>query len=118
MSNKTTLFIKEVTARLTGDTASATAARNARKALAAFDSQLAGLASKKVDLEDELEQCEENLRNATFPTSLISDGKYYLQNINSNQQAVNAKKQELADLEHSVKYFTEKKKEIFAEVEA
>lgn len=118
MSNKVSLFIKEVTARLTGDTASVTATRNARKALAAFDSQLAGLASKKVDLEDELEQCEENLKNATFPTSLINDGKQYLQTVRSYQESLDAKKQELANLEHSVKYFTDKKKEIFAEVEA
>lgn len=115
--NKVTLFIKEVTARLQGDETTAIAIKNAKKAGTSIDSQTAALRSAIVDAETEVEEAEEALGNAKFPKELITDNKRYLDNIKAAQAKLDASEWTLANLQESLEYFENLKKEMFAEVE-
>ena len=83
---KVTNFIKEVTARLKGDEAGVIAAKVERKALSAINGQLAALKAKLVDDETAVEDAEEALNNAIFPTSVFTDNAMYVRNIQSRQE--------------------------------
>lgn len=102
------LFIKEVVARLKGDGAEVTAAKVSRKALSAFEGQIAALKSKKVDQENAVEEAQEALDNATFPTSVFSNNQAYIDNILSAQGRLDQAKENLESTEKALQYFTEK----------
>lgn len=99
------LFIREVTARLTGDDAGTKAVRIAKKAFSALNSQLAALDSAQVDAEDVVEECEEALKDAKFPKEEIKDGKKYIQGIQDAQNALDKAQQELDNVIESIEYF-------------
>jgi len=110
MSNeikKGQLFIKEVLARLTGDGTEALAAKISRKAVSAIEGQLASLNSKKVDLENTLEEAEENLEAAKYPVTIISQNETYISNILTAQRKVNEAKANLEATVEAAKYFEE-----------
>lgn len=100
-------FAKEVLARLKGDDAKAIAEKNARKAMSAVEGQLAALKAKEVDLENTLEDAQENLGNAKYPTEMITDNQYYIRNIQKAQELLNKAEEELADVKASIVYFTD-----------
>ena len=99
------LFIQEVVARIKGDDAEALASKIARKALTSVDSQIAALKSKEVDLENEVEDAEEALKDAKFPTEQISKGQSYIQGIQDAHGVWTTKSEELAELRESIKFF-------------
>lgn len=98
-------FIKEVAARITGDNAEATAQKNYRKATSAIDVQVHTLKAKLVDQEAAVETATENLENAQFPTSLITDNSYYVSNIKSQYDNLEAKKEALEATKNSIAFF-------------
>lgn len=100
-------FIKEVIARLKGDDAEVKAAKISRKAISAVEGQLAALNSKKVDLENTVEDAAEFLNNAKYPIELISDNQSYIRGIEKAQKAYDEAVENLENVEQSIAYFTE-----------
>jgi hypothetical protein len=98
-------FLKEVIARVKGDQAEVVAQKNYRKATSAINSQLATLKAKEVDDEAAVDQAKENLDNAKFPTTLISDNKYYVGDIKKQFDALEQAKETLTATRDSIKYF-------------
>jgi predicted nucleic acid-binding Zn-ribbon protein len=110
MSNevkKGELFIKEVIARLKCDEPEAKAAKIARKALSAVESQLAALRARKVDLENNLEDAKEALKNAKYPTEVFVSNQDYIKTIQSAQKACDNSQEELDAVNESITYFEE-----------
>jgi hypothetical protein len=99
------LFIAEVTARLKGDADGVLAAKIARKAISAVDSQLAALRAKEVDLENQLEDANESLKNAKYPIEMITDGQSYIKGIQRAQESLDKAKDDLNDVIDSIQYF-------------
>ena len=102
---KVTNFIKEVTARLKGDEAGVVAAKVERKALSAINGQLAALKAKLVDDETAVEDAEEALNNAIFPTSVFTDNAMYVRNIQSRQEYLDTAKTTLDSTQETIAYF-------------
>lgn len=102
---KVTNFIKEVTARLKGDEAGVVAAKVERKALSAINGQLAALKAKLVDDETAVEDAEEALNNAIFPTSVFTDNAMYVRNIQSRQEHLDTAKATLDSTQETIAYF-------------
>ena len=102
---KVTNFIKEVTARLKGDEAGVVAAKVERKALSAINGQLAALKAKLVDDETAVEDAEEALNNAIFPTSVFTDNAMYVRNIQSRQEYLDTAKATLDSTKETIAYF-------------
>lgn len=110
MSNeakKGALFIKQVVARIKGDDAEVLGTKIARKALSAVEGQIAALNSKKVDIEGEVEDAKEALTAAKYPDTMITSNSGYIDGIKRAQETLDAKSADLADIEASIKYFTE-----------
>jgi isopropylmalate/homocitrate/citramalate synthase len=99
-------FIKEAVARIGGDTAQVTAQKNYRKATSAIKSQVAALQAKEVDEEAAVEQAQENLSNAKFPTTLLTDNKSYVSGIQYAQDALVRAQDALEATRASIKYFS------------
>ena len=110
MSNdlkKAGLFLDEILKRLKGDDDGALASKISRKSISALESQIAGLQSKIVDAELEVENAEESLQDAIFPTKLFSSNKDYCQGIINAQDKLDEKKAELECLNKDLLYFKE-----------
>ena len=106
MSVKTaSSFVKEVMARITGDSDKATAERNYRLASAAIEGQLSTLTGKKVKAEVELETKQENLESAIYPTKLIGDSSDYCRSIGSCQKGIDEAQDKLDSIEDTIDYF-------------
>ena len=108
MSNevkKGKLFIKQVVAKLKGDNNEELAAKIARKAVSAVESQLAALRSKEVDLENTLDDANELLDGAMFPTEMITDSQNYILKIQRAQEAKNTAEEQLENVKESIVYF-------------
>lgn len=99
------LFVAQVVARLKGDDAEVLAAKIARKALSAVDAQLAALRAKEVDLEGALEDANERLTEAKFPTTMITDNSSYIRGIQAAQESKDQAETNLEDVKTSIKYF-------------
>lgn len=98
-------FIKEVTARLTGDEKGVIAAKNARKAESAVNGQLAALKAKLVDDEGRREDKAEALNDAKYPKTLITDNQSYVGNIKRAQEAYESAVEEEATTNDSIDFF-------------
>ena len=109
-------FLKESLARLTGNTSEVIAQKNYRKATSSVDSQLAALNAKQVDDETNIENALESLNNAKYPTEVITDNKYYLDNIKQSYDYWAKATNILNNTKASIKFFTELKAEFNAEV--
>jgi hypothetical protein len=103
---KTMSFVKEVVARLSGDNDEAVAQKVARKAMSALEGQVAALKSKIVDDEQALEDAQEALGNAIYPTTVFTDNKAYCKGIATAQAAVDAKQETLDETKASIAFFT------------
>lgn len=104
-TKKVSSFVKEVLARLKGDTETVVAAKNERKANAALEGQINSLKSKLVDDEDKVTEAEEALGNAIYPVELISDASTYVSRIKDAQEKLNNAQENLSDTETSLNYF-------------
>lgn len=98
-------FVKQVVAKLKGDDNEVLAEKISRKAISAVDSQIAALNAKIVDLETEKENAEEKLNEAMYPTTMITDNKYYCDNIVRAQSAVDVATENLENAKESLVYF-------------
>lgn len=103
--SKVTNFIKEVTARLKGDENGVIAAKVERKALSAINGQLAALRAKLVDDETSVEDAEEALNNAIFPTSVFTDNGIYVRTIQARQEYLDLAKTTLDSTKETIAYF-------------
>lgn len=111
--SKVSNFMKEVTARLKGDEAGVVAAKVERKALSAINGQLASLRAKLVDDETNVEDAEENLKVAIFPTSVFTDNQAYIRNIKAAQENLDAAVAEMESTKETIAYFEKKVEELF-----
>lgn len=98
-------FVNEVMARLKGDDDKVVAERNYRKANSAIKGQISGLDAKKVDAEVALEEAQDKLAAAKYPTKLINDNSNYVRNIVERQEAVDSAKEALENINESLSYF-------------
>jgi N-methylhydantoinase B/oxoprolinase/acetone carboxylase alpha subunit len=99
------LFIKQVVSKLKGDGVEELAAKIARKALSAVDSQLASLRSREVDLENSLDDANELLETAKFPVTMITDSHFYIKGIQRAQEAKDKAEEDLTNVKESIVYF-------------
>lgn len=106
-------FIKEVTARLKGDEAGVIAAKVERKALSAINGQLAALKAKLVDDETAVEDAQEALNNAIFPTSVFTDNRGYVTSIQSAQERLESAEVDLESTKESIAFFEDLLKKHF-----
>ena len=102
---KVSSFAKQVLAHLKGDGNEVLAQKIARKALNAYQSQVAALKSAEIDAELNLEDAVEKLDAAKFPTAMITDGQMYCQNVINAQGRVADATDELADVRDSIETF-------------
>jgi hypothetical protein len=101
-------FIKEVTARLKGDEQGVLAAKIERKANSAMKSQIAALTSHIVDAESAVEEAEERLQNALYPTQMITNNNDYIAGIKSAKENLDEKLAYLTDVKESLAFFEAK----------
>lgn len=102
--SKVTNFIKEVTARLKGDENGVIAAKVERKALSAINGQLAALKAKLVDDETSVEDAEEALNNAIYPTNVFTDNSYYVKTILARQEMLDSAVTSLESTKETIAY--------------
>lgn len=102
---KGSLFLKEVLKRIQGDQAEAVAAKITRKAISAFDAQIAGLNAKLVDAEDALENTQEAFTEAIYPKEVFTDNKSYCQSIVNAQEAVDSAQEDVDNIKASLEMF-------------
>lgn len=106
MDTKTiSTFAKEVAARLKGDEAGVIAAKVERKAISAFNGQIAALKAKLVDDETRVEDATEALDNAIYPTSVPTDNSKYIANIVSAQESLDKAIEMLDETISTLTYF-------------
>jgi len=108
-----TKFFQEVSARIKGDDQKVLAIKIERKALSAINSNLASLKAKLVDDETVVEEAEENLKNAFFPTSVFSDNKSYIEGIKAAQEKLDTAQAELDATRETIAYLEEKLETFF-----
>ncbi len=107
MENVVSKFVQEVIAKLTGDTDKAIALKNERLAKASIKGQLSALEGQLVEAEVKVENAQEKLNNAIYPTVLIESQQGYCNNIEGAQENLNEAKEELEDIQSSIKYFND-----------
>jgi hypothetical protein len=115
---KTGLFVKEILARLTGENTDAQAAKIARKSISAIEGQVAALKGKVIDDENKVEDAEEALKAAIYPTSLPSDSSSYTRTIVNAKSSVDAAKEVLDATKASISYFEGLLTEVTEEIAA
>ena len=106
MNTKTiSIFAKEVAARLKGDEAGVIAAKVERKAVSAFNGQIAALKAKLVDDETRVEDAVEALNNAIYPTSVPTDNSAYISGIVKAQESLDRATELLEETTSTLSYF-------------
>lgn len=95
-------YVKETLARLTGDNNEVVAQKNYRKASSILNGQIAALKAKQVDSEGVLEEAQENLKAAKFPSELITRGESYIEQLNYAKERVKDAQQDLDDVKASI----------------
>jgi DNA repair ATPase RecN len=108
MSNtkKVNSFVKQVVARLKGDDNEVVAQRVARKAMSAIEGQIAALKAQLVDDEQRVEDAQEMLDNAIYPTAVFSDNRRYCQEIADAHTRLENSKESLKATQDSIEFFT------------
>lgn len=111
-------YIKEVTARLKGDQSEVIVQKNYRKAISAINGQLAAQRARLVDDESAVEDAQEALNNAKYPTELISNNSNYIRDIQSAQNRLDNAEETAANTAATIQYFEALLTEFDSEVEA
>lgn len=110
---KVNSFVKQVVARLKGDDNEVVAQKVARKAMSALEGQVAALKAQLVDDEQRVEDAQERLDNAIYPTSVFTDNRWYCQNIANAQSELESAKEILTTTQESIEFFTKLLKDNF-----
>lgn len=97
--------MKEILARITGDDNEALAAKIARKAISALEGQVAALNAKLVDDENLVEDRQEALEKAIYPSEMITDNRAYCSNIARCQESLDHAKKQVETTKESTAYF-------------
>ncbi len=105
-------YAKTLLAMLKGDETEALALHNERRAKSAIKKQLSNLEDRKTTLQEELENAEEELKKAKYPTFKLGESSNYCGDVKKAQAIVDDKKDQLEDIDNSVKYFEDLKKEL------
>ena len=100
-------FVNQVVARIKGDEAEVIALKNEKKARTAIRSQISALEAKLVDDEDAVETAKENLSNAIYPSTLITDNQVYVNNIRNAQKRVDDAIEKVEDTRASLKFWND-----------
>lgn len=100
-----TSYYKQMLGFLKGDNAQVIAAKNERKSNSAIQGQLAALRAKQVDDESRVEDTQEALTKAYFPTDLITDNGYYIRNIIRAKEALDTASTTLTSTKDSITFF-------------
>jgi outer membrane protein TolC len=108
-----TNFIKQVVARIQGDDAKVIAAKNERKAKAAFQQQIATLRAEEVEMENNVEEALEVYENALYPSTRIGDNVTYLSNIVNAKQRLDDAQADLEATKDSISFFEAEMKKAF-----
>lgn len=116
--SKVSSFAKEILSRLKGDEQGIIAAQNERKANSAIAGSIAALNAKVVDQEELVNDAEEALKAAKYPTTKITDNGNYLLQIQRAQEALDNAKENLKNTNESLAYWTALGKEFSEQVEA
>ena len=98
-------FTKQAMSFMQGDTDGVIAAQNERKCTAAFESQIAVLKGKKVDLEETLGDRQEALQRAKFPATKVTDGQSVVRTVVAAKAAVEAAQEALDECTDSISYY-------------
>jgi len=99
------LFVKEVLNRLKGDDKEALAAKISRKAISAIEGQLASLRAKEVDDENAVEEAQEAINNALYPTEMFTNNKSYCDSIVDKQEELYEAEDTLKQTKESIVFF-------------
>lgn len=107
MSEVTTAksYVKQIIARLKGDESQVVAEKNFRKAVSSVKQQIGALENKEVDLDTQLDEANEKLSDAKYPTSLITNTQSYTQGIATAQERVDNAQAELDTTKKSISFF-------------
>lgn len=97
-------FVKEVIAKLSGDTDTAIALKNERLAKANIKGQISALEGALVEAEVNVESARDALSSAIYPTVLINNTNGYYKNIIGSQEILNEAEAKLKDIQDSIKY--------------
>ncbi len=111
--SKTTLFFKEVVARLKGDDQTATGIKIERKVLSSLKSQIANLKAKLIHDQIRVENAQEDLDEAFFTTEVFTDNSSYIYGIKKAQEALDAANVELETTKDTIDYFEGKMSQYF-----
>lgn len=98
-------FTKQAMSFMAGDTDGVIAAQNERKCTAAFESQIAVLKGKRVDLEEVLSDRKESLQKAKFPATKITNGQSVVEAVVYAKQAVERAQDALDECNESISYY-------------
>lgn len=104
-------YVKLVLAQLTGDQNTIVAERNYLTAKATIKGQVAALEAERVKLENAVDDATETLHKAKYPTTKITNGEEYLDNIQNAQASLSHYQGQLDDNTHSIEYFTKLQEE-------
>ena len=96
-------YVKEVIARMKGDTDTALAERNYRVLTAGINQQLALRESIKLELEEKIIDAKDKLAEAKYPTSKITDVSYQLTKIANATDSLNEVEADLEDVQDECK---------------
>lgn len=112
------LFFKQVLAQFKGDADVAIAAYNERKAKVAFKSQIAALEAKVIDDENAVDDAQDGLNTAMFPTVKIDNGAHYIKNLAYYNDRLENAKANLQATNKSLEFFRGLLAKEWAEVDA
>lgn len=99
-------FVTEVTGRINGDGAEATALKISRKAKSALEGQIAALKAQLVDDETVVEDRQEALAAVVYPTSTFGDNRTYCSNVARAQADLDEAVATKVATEESITFFT------------
>lgn len=111
-------YLKETLARITGDKDEVIAQRNYRKASASIKGQLAALESKLVNDEEAVQEANEALNKAMYPTELITDQQEYASNLAYHNESVQDAQDQLETTKASIEFYKKVLVDFEEEVEA
>jgi chromosome segregation ATPase len=106
-------FAQTLLALVKGDKDEQLALHNERRAASAIKKQIHSLEDRKTSLEEELEDANDKLKEAKYPTTYkLGENSNYCSNIKTAQEKVDTIQEEIKNIEESIKYFEGLKKEL------
>lgn len=102
-------YAKTLLALLTGDETEKLALHNERRAMSSIRKQLSSLEDRRTSLQEKIEDSEEAVKLAEYPTYKLEENSNYCANLLASDEKLKKAKEDLEDCEASIKYFEVKK---------